>query len=73
MPVGLFWYLENCWTLCSEAVSHVCVHVVFLVGLKFSVYSITCVAQLLTASVLNFGSGLCSPSAQIPELVGILP
>lgn len=74
MPVGLFWYLENCWTLCSEAVSHVCVHVVFLVGLKFSVYFITWEAQLLTAAcVLNFGSGLCSPCAQIPELVGILP
>lgn len=73
MPVGLFWYLEICWTLCSEAVSHVRVHVVFLVGLNFSVSSITCVAQLLTVCVLNFGSGLCSLCAQIPEVVGILP
>lgn len=73
MLAGLFWYLENCWTLYSEAFSHVCVRVVFLVCLKFSVYSITCVAQLLTARVLNFGSGLCSPCAQIPESVGILP
>lgn len=59
--------------LCSEAVSHVCVRVVFLVSFKFSVYSITCIAQPLPARVLNFGSGLCSPCAQTPELVGILP
>lgn len=73
MLAWLFWYLENCWTLCSDAISHVSVHVVFLVCLKFSVCSITCVSQPLRVHVLKFGSSLYSTCAQIPELAGILP
>lgn len=69
MLAWLFWYLENRWALCS----HVSVHVVFLVCLKFCVYSITCVSQLLRVHVLNFGSSLYATCSQIPELVGMWP